>query len=137
MGLLSSSFDSVPVNSLFGFKLQRHDEKSATVTFNPDRLHTQEYGVVHGGILSCLADTAAVYTTHPFLAKTERMTSIEFKINFLAAAVPDRGEIMADAVVIRKGKTVAVVRVDVRQADVLVATGLFTYIVLQSTSARS
>jgi uncharacterized protein (TIGR00369 family) len=100
-------------------------------------VHAQEYGVVHGGIISALADTAAVYTIHPFLGPNDRMTSVEFKVNFLAGATPGRGEIVAQARLIRKGKTVAVVQVDVHQAEVHVATGLFTYIVLRRSGPTS
>lgn len=125
------AFAAVPVNQFFGFELKRRDEHHASVSFRPERIHTQEYGVVHGGIVSALADTAAVYTVHPSLTASERMTSIEFKMNFLAGAVPDRGEVVAEATVVRKGRTIAVVQVDVRQGDTHVATGLFTYIVLR------
>lgn len=87
--------------------------------------------MVHGGIISTLADTAAVYTIHPGLAAGERMISIEFKVNFLAGATVERGEVMARASLVRKGRTVAVVQVEVHQGEAQVATGLFTYILLR------
>lgn len=123
-----NSFASVPVNQFFKFSLGTHDERAAQVVFRPERVHTQEYGVVHGGILSALADTAAVYTVYPSLSKEQRMTSIEFKINFLSGATPDRGDVVANARVVRRGKTIAVVHVDLHQQDVHVAIGLFTYL---------
>jgi uncharacterized protein (TIGR00369 family) len=86
--------------------------------------------VVHGGIIATLADTAAVYTVQPGLGAGERMTSIEFKVNFLAGATVERGDVVARARLVRKGRTVAVVQVDVHQGEVQVATGLFTYIIL-------
>jgi uncharacterized protein (TIGR00369 family) len=124
-------FAAVPVNRLFGFTLHGHDERSASIGFRPEGVHAQEYGVVHGGIISALADTAAVYTIHPRLAATERMTSLEFKVNFLAGATPERGEVVARATVVRRGRTIAVVQADVHQGDVHVATGLFTYMILR------
>lgn len=131
------SFTSVAVNQFLGFELRSCDETCAVVSFRPERAHTQEYGVVHGGILSALADTAAVYTLHPFLAESERMTSIEFKVNFLAGAIPERGDVVAQAKVVRRGRTVAVIHVDVHQADTHVATGLFTYIILRPAASSS
>jgi uncharacterized protein (TIGR00369 family) len=53
----------------------------------------QEYGVVHGGILAALADTAAVYLTLPHLTDAEGMTSIDFKGNFLEGARPGAGDL--------------------------------------------
>lgn len=131
------SFASVPVNQFLGFALKSHDEGSACVAFRPERVHAQEYGAVHGGIIAALADTAAVYTIHPFLAATERMTSVEFKVNFLAGVTPEGGEVVARARLIRKGRSVAVVQVDVHQADVHVVTGLFTYMILRSAGPAS
>jgi acyl-coenzyme A thioesterase PaaI-like protein len=78
-----------------------------------------------------------VYTVHPFLAPNERMTSVEFKVNFLAGATPEGGDIVGEARLIRKGKTVAVVQVDVHQGEVHVATGLFTYIMLRRSGPAS
>lgn len=45
---------------------------------------------------------------------------------------PKRGEVTARVRMVRKGRTVAVVLVDVQQGEVQVATGLFTYIILRS-----
>lgn len=130
----AADFASVAVNRFLGFELRAHDERSATVAFRPKPDHAQEYGVVHGGLLSALADTAAVYAVHPSLPAGTRMTSIEFKINFLAAALPANGELLAKSQLVKKGRTIAVVSVDVEQSGTAIATGLFTYILLPAPS---
>lgn len=129
---IAERFAAVPVNRHFGFALRDHDASGATVAFTPRAEHAQEFGVVHGAVLSALADTSAVYAILPGLAQGERMTSIEFKVNFLAAARPDGGEILARSSVVRRGRTVAVVRADVHQGETHVLTGLFTYVLLPS-----
>jgi uncharacterized protein (TIGR00369 family) len=88
----------------------------------------QEEGIIHGAILSALADTAAVYTFHPDLPSELRMTSIEFKLNFLSPALGDGGTLTARSQVVRKGKKVGVCDVEVTQGERLVAKGLFTYL---------
>lgn len=88
----------------------------------------QEQGVVHGGVLTTLADTAAVYTVYPFLEDGQTMSSIEFKLNFLRPVFIDDGSVTARAKLVRQGKRVALVQVDVQQARRLVAKGLFTYL---------
>ena len=93
------------------------------------RFFQQEEGVVHGGVLTTLADTAAVYTVYPFLAENETMTSVEFKINFLRPVFVDDGSVTARAAVVRRGRRIALVEVDVFQARRLVAKGLFTYMI--------
>ena len=130
--MILRAFPDVPVNRHLGFELRGSGAAGATVAMSPRAEHGQEYGVVHGGLLSALADTAAVYTILPGLADDERMTSIEFKVNFLAAAIPENGEIVATATMVRRGRTIAVVQSDVRQGDVHVLTGVFTYMIVTS-----
>lgn len=89
----------------------------------------QEERVVHGGVLTTLADTAAVYTIYPFLEDGRTMSSIEFKLNFLRPVFIDGGSVTAKAKLVRQGKRVALVQVDLQQARRLVAKGLFTYLV--------
>lgn len=126
----AARFGTVPVNARLGFELRSHDESGAVVAFTPRPEHTQEYGVVHGGILAALADTAAVYALHPVLADGQGMTSIEFKVNFLAAARPGAGEVVARSTMLRRGKTLAVLQSDVHQGETHVLTGIFTYVIL-------
>jgi uncharacterized protein (TIGR00369 family) len=123
-------FGAIPINQLLGLELRASSREGATVALPPRETLTQEYAVIHGGILATLADTAAVYALHPFLEAGERMASVEFKVNFLAPATFARGEVVARSTVIRRGRSIAVAQVDVRQADQLVLTGLFTYIIL-------
>ena len=93
---------------------------------NADQI--QETGVVHGGFLSALADTAAVYVFHPYLPDGESMASIEFKMNFLRPARVERGPLVARSTVLRRGRKVGVCDVEVTQASVVIAKGLFTYL---------
>lgn len=88
----------------------------------------QEKGVVHGGFLATLADTAAVYALVPDLDPDAALTSVEFKLNFLRPSVPEGGDLEARSQVIRRGRTLSLVDVDVFQEKRHVAKGLFTYI---------
>lgn len=123
-------FSEVPINRLLGLSLLSSSPDGATITLAPRAEFAQEYGVIHGGVLSALADTAAVYALHPVLAPGQRMTSIEFKVNFLAPATAAGGEVIAASSLAKRGRTIAVVHVDVRQGSTLVLTGLFTYIIV-------
>jgi len=121
-------FDRTPINRYLGFRLVACASGTATVEMEVRPEHVQEEGVLHGGILSALADTAAVYALLPDLAPERMMTSIEFKMNFLRPAKPGNGVLQATSRVVRRGRTLAVCDVDVLQAAVQVATGTFTYL---------
>ena len=122
-------FGRVPVNRHFGFSLQSVQRGKAEVAMPLKRFFQQEEGVVHGGVLATLADTAAVYAIYPFLDDEHAMTSIEFKMNFLRPVSIDAGSVTATASLVRQGKTIALCEVDVMQTRRLVATGLFTYLI--------
>jgi uncharacterized protein (TIGR00369 family) len=89
----------------------------------------QEYGVVQGGILSGLADTAAVYLVIPDAMQRGHVHGIELKMNFLRPARADGSELVAVATPVKIGRRIAVCSVDISQADRLVARGTFTYLV--------
>ena len=130
---LRSAFGSVAVNRQLGFRLERRSRTEVLVSMEASPRYVQETGRLHGGILAALADTAAVYCFIPELGEGERVTSIEFKMNFLRPVLPELGPVQAHSRVVRRGSRVALCDVEVSQADRLVAKGSFTYMFLEAT----
>lgn len=108
----------------------------ARISMEVRQEQTQEQGVLHGGIISALADTAAVYAFYPDLEPNRTMTSIEFKVNFLNAAQPGKGTLTAQSKVLKRGKRTGVCEVEVAQGDKLIAKGIFTYLFFERGSLR-
>jgi uncharacterized protein (TIGR00369 family) len=121
-------FYDVPVNKLFGYTLLSRSSGEAVVSMEVKPEFLQEEGLVQGGILSAIADTAAVYTFFPDLGSAETMTSVEFKVNFLRPATRSGGALTARASVVQRGRKIGVCAVEVSQSDVVVLKGLFTYL---------
>lgn len=91
----------------------------------------QSTGVVHGGILGMMADTAGYFAAASITPDGEP-TTVEFKINLIAPAnlelLTARGE------VIKSGKSLIVCRLTVTgEKAQTIAVGLGTYLVLQKT----
>ena len=126
--LTDENFSKVPVNRLFQFTLISSTKKRAEISMPLNETYLQEGGVVHGGVISSLADTAAVYTLYPYLTENQSMTSIEFKMNFLSPALFENGDLLAHANVVKRGRKVALCDVEVYQKEKLVAKGLFSYL---------
>ena len=126
----SDEFATIPANQFFGFTLVSRDTDQAEVSLRIKPDHIQEEGIVHGGVTTALADTAAVHALYQDLPRDKTMTSIEFKLNFLRPVRDTGGELRASARVVKRGKTVALCDVDVHQQDHLVAKGLFTYLIM-------
>jgi uncharacterized protein (TIGR00369 family) len=110
-----------------GFTLAEADPGRVVLKMRVKPHHKQVHGVVHGGVLAALADTAGGMATHTTGPDTPRSATIEMKINFLEAV--DRGEITAEARVVRRGRHIAVVDCDIRDDQRLVAKALMTFFV--------
>lgn len=121
-------FDAAPVNRFLGFRIVSRSGTEAVLCMEARPEFVQEGGVVHGGMLTSLADTAAVCVLFPELPSDRMMTSIEFKVNFLRPAIPGRGPITARARLIQRGRRIGVCDVEVSQAKKPVARGMFTYL---------
>lgn len=120
------------VNRLLGLELTTRTKTTAEVSMPVIEAYDQGTGVVQGGIISSLADAtavAALATSRPF---GRAMASIEFKINFIRPARSGAGPLLGKAAVVRSGRTIAVCEVEILQAEVLVAKGLFTYLYLDA-----
>jgi len=90
--------------------------------------HRQIHGVVHGGVMAALVDTAGGLATYMALPRGTLTATIELKINYLEGVAG--GVVEADARVVRMGRHIAVVHCDVHdQEGRLVATSLMTFFV--------
>jgi uncharacterized protein (TIGR00369 family) len=86
--------------------------------------------VVHGGAVSALIDTAAMaasWSAIEFDGEPPKGTTVGLTVDFLAAARAQ--DLLAEARVLRRGKSLCFCEVKVTGADdeTLVATGLVTY----------
>jgi uncharacterized protein (TIGR00369 family) len=127
-GAREAAFDQAPCNRLFGFELLESADGGARIRLPIRDEFLQEERRVHGGVITALADTCAVYALKPGLPPGTAMTSIELKINFLHPVVSAGEPLTAIARTVRRGARVGVCDVDVYQQDQLVAKGLFTYL---------
>ena len=115
---MRTAFGNAPANQHLGSTLLEASEGRARVAMPPRVELLQENGVVHGGYLSTLADTAAVYAVVSTLAEGQGITGVEFKVNFVRPGRLDGGGIEAVGSVVKAGRTLAVVDVEVVQGGV-------------------
>lgn len=111
---------------LFGFELESAEPGRVVIRMPVQQKHLQVLGVVHGGVIAALADTAGGIAVYVSVPRGVPVATIEMKINYLEPVV--KGIVFADARVLRKGRTTAVVECDVRdQHSALVAKALMTF----------
>ena len=89
--------------------------------------HTNIYGIVHGGTLYTLADTASGFATRTYGV---RVVTTNGSMNYLAAG-KDTSKIVCHARVVKCGRSIAVVSADVfDDKEKLLANASFTFCVL-------
>ncbi len=111
---------------LFGFELEAAETGRAVLRMQVRARHKQVHGVVHGGILAALADTAGGLATYMVVPPGTRIATVEMKINYLEPV--DRGTVVAEARVLRRGRNFVVVDCDVLDAaGRLAAKALMTF----------
>lgn len=121
-------FAATPCNAWFGFRLVARSPERVELELPVRADFAQEEGVVQGGILTALADTAAVYLLWPDLGPERAMTGTGCSMQFLAAAAPAGPPLRATAVPLRIGRTLAVCESTIEQGGRLVAKGTFTFL---------
>jgi len=110
----------------FGFMLQTAEPGRVILQMRVAPRHKQVHGVVHGGVLASLADTAGGLATYMVVAPGTRVATVEMKINYLEPI--DQGTVSAEARVIRRGRYLSVVDCDLRdEENLLVGKALMTF----------
>jgi len=82
-------------------------------------IHMNSHGVVHGGVLFTLADTAMGSALYGALLPGQICATINIKINYFKPVFG--GRVVCDSVVLNQGKNVAHLDASLYVADVLVA----------------
>jgi uncharacterized protein (TIGR00369 family) len=112
----------------FGFGLVAAERGRVVLRMRVGEKHLQVHGVVHGGVLAALADTAGGLATYMTVPRGTRVATIEMKINYLEAV--EGGSVTAEAIVVRIGRHVAVVDCNISDdARRLVGKALMTFFV--------
>jgi uncharacterized protein (TIGR00369 family) len=120
---------------LFGFEMEAAEPGRAVVRMRVRTRHKQVHGVVHGGIVAALADTAGGLAGYMTVPRATRLATVEMKINFLEAV--ERGTLTAEARVLRRGRNFIIVDCDVWNADrKWVAKALMTFAIGANEGAR-
>jgi uncharacterized protein (TIGR00369 family) len=116
-------------------KLMRMDAVEAehgrvTFTCTPDASMYNPLGIVHGGVMCTLLDTAAACALHTALPKGVSYTSVEIKVNYLKAVTLDSATLTAVGTVVKAGSRIGFAEANVTDVTgKLVATATSTLLI--------
>jgi uncharacterized protein (TIGR00369 family) len=120
-------FASVPYARFLGLQLGEMGEGQVSIHLEVRDELRQNQGVVHGGAVASLIDTASAFAVLTQIDVEERVTTTDLTIHYLRPAVA--GRLIATARTIRGGRRLFVLNVDVHdEAGALLATAVTTYI---------
>ena len=117
-------FDSAPISRYLGMSLGYCENGVARVRLPFRRDFEEGHGVIHGGLIGLLGDTAGNFAVAS-VSPGSTVKTVEYKLSLLSGV---QGDLLAIGEVVRKGRTLATCRLEVVEGnDRVVAIGLATY----------
>lgn len=133
LAVIRQKFESNHFPRSLGIELDSIEPGRARLSLEVQQRHLQLAGIMHGGAIATLIDTAVAFAIVGASEPGARFTTIEMKVNYLS---PIReGRVVADARLIRDGRRIVVADCDLYDSEGrLAAKGLLTYMRLNQTS---
>src|SRR5687767_3522317 len=108
---IREAYERVPFAQLLNLELGEVSPGVAVVHIAVSDQLKQNRGVVHGGVIASLIDTAAAFALLTLLKKDQTSTTIDLTVHYLRPLLGGRAT--AEARVVRAGRRVAVITVNV------------------------
>ncbi len=123
-----------PIALLMDIDLVEVGEGRATFEGHPAEQHYNPIGVVHGGYVATLLDSAMGCAVETLQSAGTGYTTLELKVNFTRPLTTETGRVLAEGVVVHAGSRVATAEGRVFSAETgkLLAHGTSTLLVLGS-----
>ena len=124
---LREAFARVPYVGLLGFEFVRAERGAATFALEVREELTRMGGILHGGAVVSLLDTAAAFAVHTVIEPEARTVTVDLTVHFLRPA--SAGRVEAHARVLRRGRRVCILSVEARDDAEIIATATMTYFI--------
>ena len=124
-----SAFASVTYAKFLGLELCDLKTGEVSVCLDVRDELKQNQGVVHGGAIASLIDTASAFVILTAIDESERVTTTDLTIHYLRPITA--GRMLAKARIMRAGRRRFVVSVEVENDDQLAAAAVTGYVKIQ------
>lgn len=119
-------FDKVAYAKFLGLELCELKSGDVTVCLDVRDEMKQNHGVVHGGAIASLIDTASAFVILTAIDENERVTTTDLTIHYLRPVT--LGRMLARARIVRGGRRRFVVNVEVENDGRLAAIAVTGYV---------
>jgi acyl-CoA thioesterase len=119
--------EAVPFLKLLGIEVESVGPGTATLLLPVREELTRNHGIIHGGAVASVIDSAFAFAIIPLLAENERTVTVDLTIHYLRPL--SGGTSRTDARVVRAGRRVITVSAELfDENEKLAATALSTYL---------
>lgn len=126
---IRNSVHEAPYPHLIGMTIDELDFDRCRIGLVLRRDHLQPFGIVHGGVLATLIDTATFWAAFLRLPEGAGLVNVDLKLNYLKAVA--RGRLYAIGECLRAGRQISYTVASVfNEDDELVAHGTSTVMAL-------
>ncbi|MGO3147394.1 MAG: PaaI family thioesterase [Leucobacter sp.] len=115
--MASGELPGAPIASHIGMEFVEVNEGTVTFTCQPNESHYNPIGMVHGGVVCTLLDSALGCATQTLLPAGIGYTSIEIKVNYLRPVTADSGPLTCVGRVTKPGRRVTFAEGEVVDKD--------------------
>lgn len=126
---IQDSVHEAPFPSLIGMRIAQLELDRCRIDLDLAQRHLQPFGIVHGGVLATLIDTATFWAGFMRLPEDAGLVNVDLKLNYLKAVA--RGRLRAHGECLRAGRQLSYTQASVfDENDELVAHGTSTLMAL-------
>jgi uncharacterized protein (TIGR00369 family) len=100
---------TLPLNTIartLGYDIAEAESGRVVVTAEPQDIHLNPAGSVHGGLAATMLDSCMGLAIQSTLPKGTGSTTLEFKVSFVRPITPETGPITAVGTVISSGRRI-------------------------------
>lgn len=102
---LKDTVKNSPFPSHMAMRIHSIDMDTSTIHLDLDDFHLQPFGIVHGGVLATLIDTATFWAAFLRLPEDTGLVNIDLKLNYLNPVIS--GKLIAVGDCLRPGRSVS------------------------------
>lgn len=105
--------EAIPFNRMLGLKLEYWEKDAARMRlpYRDELIGDFLRGAIHGGVVATLIDVAGGAAISAHISYRDRISTVDLRVDYLRKAEPR--DLVASAKVVRVGKRLATVRMDV------------------------
>jgi len=105
-GMIEGRYPGPPIAGEMDFTLTEVEEGRVVFTGTPSARFFNPLGTIHGGWTATILDSAMACAAHATLKAGEGYTTLEMKINYVRAVMPESGAVRCEGKVIHRGGTI-------------------------------